>query len=319
MMVSSAPAKMILAGEHAVVYGYPALVAALDLRTSCTWEESNDDLWRILDRDGSELTWTTPELMESEAYLARCLATGVRAFPGLTPQHVVISSDVPLGSGFGSSASTAAAILGGLMALATQSVEIDRNRLFALVMEIETVMHGKPSGVDPTAVIYGGLIHFQKDANGVPHFQRLAPKQHPPLHIFYSGKPQESTREMIELVAANRTANADATAANFRSIEQEVMHMEQMFLSDAAWNEADFASSVQTLHRALVSLGVVSQKVASLIASWEQLGAAAKICGAGGKKDGCGLVLVAKAENVQRDDIRTTHISEQGVLISYQD
>jgi mevalonate kinase len=142
---ASAPGKVLLLGEHAVVYGHPALAAALDLRVMVEVEE-HPTLAR-LDLPGGFPVPST--VLDAVGKLAR--AAGHRG--GFV---IKVRSDLPLGGGLGSSAA-----LGVALARAFKP-GVGPDEAAELAMHLERVLHGAPSGVDPAICARGGVIEFVK-------------------------------------------------------------------------------------------------------------------------------------------------------------
>ena len=131
-MIGRAPGKVILLGEHAVVYGEPALAAAIGRNVTVFVERAD-----------------TVESPEPVVAIAREAGwTG-----GFT---VRIESEIPFGSGLGSSAA-----LGVALARAFKP-GCSADEAARLAMHLERAVHGKPSGVDPAVCAHGGVIFFQK-------------------------------------------------------------------------------------------------------------------------------------------------------------
>jgi mevalonate kinase len=144
-VIASAPGKVLLLGEHSVVYGHPALAAALDLRV--TVEVEPDDSVARLDLPGG---FPVPAaVLDAVGILAR--AAGHRG--GFV---VKVRSELPLGGGLGSSAA-----LGVALARAFKP-GCEPEEAAALAMHLERVLHGSPSGVDPAICARGGVIEFIK-------------------------------------------------------------------------------------------------------------------------------------------------------------
>ena len=143
--MASAPGKVLLLGEHAVVYGHPALAAAIDLRVTVEVEPKADVI--RLELPGG---FPVPQaVLDGLGNLAR--AAGHRG--GFVAK---VRSDLPLGSGLGSSAA-----LGVALARAFKP-GCDAEEAAALAMHLERVLHGAPSGVDPAICARGGVIEFVK-------------------------------------------------------------------------------------------------------------------------------------------------------------
>lgn len=156
-MNASAPGKVILLGEHAVVYGQPALAAALSRGVGVAVE----------DGAGAELILphglaATGELLDGVVELAR--AAGRRR--GFVAR---VRSDIPLGGGLGSSAALGVALARGFCLAEGRRCEPDEAARLAL--HLERVLHGAPSGVDPAVCARGGVILFERPellTRGVP-------------------------------------------------------------------------------------------------------------------------------------------------------
>ncbi|HCH66213.1 MAG: mevalonate kinase [Deltaproteobacteria bacterium] len=164
-----APAKLIVTGEHSVVYGHPALAVAVDRWTHVrlTRLESAQPT-TVRSRDTSP----TPALVAALGTLIP--ASGVA---------VDISTDIPIGRGMGSSASLALAAVRAWLALSSRKASFDavNNQVFA----IEQVFHGTPSGVDHGVMMRGGVVRFEKTSAG-PRLQAV-PTPTLPLVVFDSG------------------------------------------------------------------------------------------------------------------------------------
>jgi mevalonate kinase len=156
---ASACGKIILLGEHAVVYGFPAVaVPVRSLRTRAELDEGRAPL-RIeaplirLDAPMADLPAGHP-LVECIRRTAEALG---RAAPG---GRLTITSDIPVASGLGSGAAVSTAIVRVLAAAAGRDLppaEVSR-----IVFAIEQIYHGTPSGVDNTVIAYERPIHFRR-------------------------------------------------------------------------------------------------------------------------------------------------------------
>ena len=159
---TSAPAKIILFGEHAVVYGHPAIAAPVDtLRARARVEKAPPDSGVTIlipsigqrlhvnpyeDTIDNTLTFTVRQTLET---------LEIAHHPDLI---IILESDIPIASGLGSGAAVSAAIARAL------SHAIDRpfsdDALNDLVYTIEKRHHGTPSGIDNTVIVYEKPIYF---------------------------------------------------------------------------------------------------------------------------------------------------------------
>ena len=136
----SAPGKLILFGEHAVVFGEPALATAIDLRAEVFARPHTEWL-----ADGRELS--DPRYAYVNAAVERVGST--------KPLWIEVRSQVPEGSGLGSSAAVSVATLG---ALHRMRGSFDAARIAADAFEVETAVQGRASPTDTTTATAGGAI-----------------------------------------------------------------------------------------------------------------------------------------------------------------
>ena len=158
---ASAPGKVILFGEHAVVYGRPAIAAPLSqVRTRAT----------VTERDGQGILLAAPDINKryllSEASEGDPFARAVRLVldmlsrpvePALT---VKVQSDLPIASGLGSGAAMAAAVIRALHKHMSPGAELTDEQVSNLTYQVETILHGTPSGIDNSVVSAEKPIYF---------------------------------------------------------------------------------------------------------------------------------------------------------------
>lgn len=234
----SAPAKLILSGEHSVVYGFPAIIAAIDLRLS----------------------------MEAKG------------------KKKIVKSNIPIGCGLGSSAAYAAA------ASALRAKNWNFENINRQAYKMEKRQHGNPSGVDNTASVYGGLLWYRKEAEGLKTFSPIKViGKLPRFFLINTGKPKESTKDMVLKVAVLKKKNPREVVRILSAMEAVTRKLLQYFLAEAKYDISDLIKQNQRL---LEKLGVVSPSTKKLIRKIEKIGGAAKISGAGGRKDKSGIIIV---------------------------
>lgn len=157
MTTASAPGKIILFGEHAVVYGRPAIaVPVAQVRAEATVIPSRDTV-RILAPDiGRELELTTAPVDNALASIVRftCERLQVKA-AGFT---VEVHSTIPVARGLGSGAAVSVAIARALTSFFGQ--ELSAEDISGLAYRVEVLHHGTPSGVDNTVIAYAQPIYF---------------------------------------------------------------------------------------------------------------------------------------------------------------
>lgn len=164
---SSAPGKVILFGEHAVVYGEPAIavpVTEVEARASVVPAET-----------GSGLTVVAYDLGESfaldQAPKGEPLAMAARLtldFLGVSPPDATLTvrSTIPIASGLGSGAAVSTALVRALAHFLGHALE--PAEVSTLVYEVEKIHHGTPSGIDNTVIAYERPVYFVSTATSGP-------------------------------------------------------------------------------------------------------------------------------------------------------
>ncbi|GAB4420572.1 MAG: mevalonate kinase [Anaerolineae bacterium] len=162
MIEATAPGKIILFGEHAVVYGRPAIaVPVADLQAKATLSPADPGTgFRIiapdLGRDYS-LAQAGPDDPLAVIVQATLRRLGQADLPEATLQ---ISSTIPLGRGLGSGAAISTAITRAIAQFFNQPLA--PTEISALVFEVEKLYHGTPSGIDNTVVAFAQPVYFIK-------------------------------------------------------------------------------------------------------------------------------------------------------------
>ena len=328
----SVPAKLILSGEHAVLYGAPALSLAIDLPTQCTldFKAANQSKIEIhlLDYQQHQAwsfnqAWQQAQVIATRYHQFQQQQLGIRQVcqspfdlvllclfyvnqcSPLTPGHwrLEIQSNAWVGRGLGSSA---AVIVSVLAALFKQQQLDDPNALLQMAKTIESYQHGQSSGLDPITIFHGGLLRYQ----------RGEALQHLPNHplqawLIDSGEPQSTTGECV---AAVKTHYAQDTTLWQRFADcTQLMHL--------AWLQQNQAALKQAVHinqQLLTTIGVVPPKVTAFIAALQQQDLAAKICGAGSINGDAAGVIMAIGLNDPSDLCRQWGYRCQAIQLQQQ-
>ncbi|HVQ35292.1 MAG TPA: hypothetical protein VMT33_04725 [Candidatus Bathyarchaeia archaeon] len=297
----SVPGKAILLGEHAAVYGHPALVTAVDLRLTATAVATGDATIAI---EGSGEFRTGP-MPAAEAivlsggdeapgnrlaYLACGAALAHAHAAAATGVALRIASGIPPGSGLGSSAALAVGVVAAV--LAALGLRPSPGTVARIAKQVEARQHGRPSGVDVEAVLRGGTLWCRRTGEGTLHCEPLppAPASLGRLELFHTGVPLESTGDMVAAVARLRERDPRRVNAAMGAIDAATREARDVL---GGGGEAD-RSILPLLARAeaaLEAIEVVPPHVARAIREIEAQGGAAKVSGAGGRARGAGLVL----------------------------
>lgn len=160
-MNASAPGKIILFGEHAVVYGRPALavpVTQVHVDVDIA-DSSREGIWIHAPDVNLRAEWLS---LPSDHPIASVLhnfffAFGISPFPSL---DISITSTIPVASGLGSGAAVTVALIRALSSHLGKSMTDEQVNAFAY--EIEKLHHGTPSGIDNTVITYARPVYFIK-------------------------------------------------------------------------------------------------------------------------------------------------------------
>lgn len=168
----SAPGKIILFGEHAVVYGQPAIAAPVsDLRAWATVSDAPAGATAaarpgvyIAAPDLGEEHWLTDSDEDDALAAAIRLVQRTLELDALPPLHIHVHSEIPIAGGLGSGAATAAALIRAL-ARHLQRPELATDESVSdLTYDVEKIHHGTPSGIDNTVVALEKLVYFVRGA-----------------------------------------------------------------------------------------------------------------------------------------------------------
>ena len=304
-MKAVAPGKLILSGEHAVVYGKPAIAMAID----------RSAVFELTPQAGDKISFDLPGVEDSESFTLMALRdlkrriekkyhefvdgdVGIGYVLGAPADlfrfafiHTLdglhrtldsgiamkLRSSIPVGCGMGSSAAT---VLSEIRAMGHYlRVDFKPEWYYEYSLEAEKLQHGKPSGVDSYISLHGGCARFQ---NGAAH-----PMSLPRMKMFMvqTGIPKSTTGESV--MDVERNFESSSIWSEFEDVTQ-------------AFEQAIKANDQQRIHwlvrennRLLSAIGVVPKPVQQFIREVEQWGGSAKVCGAGSVTgDSGGIVLV---------------------------
>jgi mevalonate kinase len=276
-VTGSAPGKAILFGEHAVVYGYPAIavpirgvavqatvsVLAGDEPGSVTIEAPDIDYAAQLDSQRLD----DPLQLAVKLALEECSGGQLQALT------LRIVSDIPVASGMGSSAAVSVAILRGVAAHFGTTITAERTS--ELAYEVEKLHHGTPSGIDNTVIAFGRSIYFVKDVT----LEQIRVPRPFTLLLGDTGKPSP-TRELVAAVRQRWLAEREPVEAVFRSIGE----LSRQARAAIETGEISALGPLMSRNQSLLQeIGVSSPELDQQIEAALEAGAlGAKLSGAGG-------------------------------------
>jgi len=297
-MKVSAPGKVHLIGEHAVVYGEPAIIAAIDKRCFVDATKNADLIVRTPEAESiydiNDVTYFVNELrnlwhkcadkkdfseifkiMKEDPFNVVKAAVG-EVLMNLnidTGAEIEIKSDIPVGMGLGSSAAFSVAIVKAVSDLYDKG--IINEEVNGIAYSIEKYMHGTPSGGDNSTCCYGGLVWFQKTMQGnviksldIPRLENF--------FLVYIGKPEKTTGELVQQVRDLKEDYRQPRIADIGRATHEMLD---------ALNRKDKEKMKECINRVqknLAEISVSTKDIDDVCKAVRSIGGAAKLCGAGG-------------------------------------
>jgi mevalonate kinase len=270
--IGTAPGKLILFGEHSVVYGQAALGVALAKGVRVQLRRGSG---RVEARLGEGLRAPGVDLRATPERLVHA-ALGDRS----KELDTEIEIDLPPLAGLGTSAALAVAVLRAKHAL--DDVTLDPEAVLDLAIGVEDVAHGKSSGLDPAICLWGGLVEFQrKESTQKPSYKvrRVQPVSSFHLVVGVHGT-HGGTAERVRRMAEIRHELPSAFDASMKALGAIAKSGSRALLQgdlEVAGRAMDLA------HGVLLGFGLVSEEVDRLTRCARKAGAlGAKMSGAGG-------------------------------------
>lgn len=302
MVTVSAPGKVHLIGEHSVVYGKPAIIAAVGLR--CYVDAEKSDNVTFESRDFGNADYPAKDVLETaeragklweegrskgnfSSLFAYCrtdrltplvIATGIALKRSAAERGIRlrIKSEIPTGSGLGSSSAIAVSLSKAVAE--AYGKKLSNEEINETAFEIEKINHGNPSGGDNSACCFGGLIWFQKNSpkNIIMPFNAGASRMLDKFVLVHTGRPVKTTGELVQAVG---DLPESYRSRRISKLEELTRGMRQALETDESGRVGEIIREAQ---RILAELGVSTDKINNLAAEVGKIGGAAKLCGAGG-------------------------------------
>ncbi|MCF8885189.1 MAG: mevalonate kinase [Nitrososphaerota archaeon] len=292
---ASSPGKIILFGEHFVVYGKPAIVSAIDLRAKVKIQPTSEPQVKL--SNGS----THNPAVKAAEYILQELKINL----GLI---IDIESTIPPSAGLGSSASISVASAAATSLLLLDRIDLDLVREAAFVGE--KLVHFNPSGIDTSIALYGGSGLYTRAESLKPiniSIDRLL--------VIDTGKTRK-TGEMVKKVREFYEENKE----KFKEILEEYDEILNSVLdSFKNRNLEDIGKLMLRNQELLREIGVSCEEIEKAIKTALDAGAyGAKLTGAGG--GGCVVALIdedrlEKAVSMisEKFKVYTPRLSAEGV------
>jgi mevalonate kinase len=275
MTLASASGKAILFGEHAVVYGQPAIAVPLShIRVTVQVENLDPGTTGVLidAPDIRQSTWLHEADGDDPLASAVSLTLEELNLKAPVDVHLTIRSQLPIASGLGSSAAVSVAIIRALSAHLAKPLEDET--VSKIAYTVECIHHGTPSGIDNTVVAYEKPVYFIRE-----HKPELIPIS-TPLNLII-GDTGESMRTTIPVSLLRERWEKDPGTYGgwFEEIGDIVIKARTMLETGSIESLGALMDQNQTL---LEDMGLSSLELQRLIRAARKAGAlGAKLSGAG--------------------------------------
>ena len=287
--IASAPGKIILFGEHFVVHGTPAILAAIDKRVTVTSAFTDNNIIRVNSELGTlNVPVSSPyEEVKSEfrpfVYLANEMITSNQNVNGL---EITINSDIPIGVGLGSSSACCVAATASISGLFK---ELSSEENLKMSIEAEKTIFPDTSGADCTVCTYGGIIEYDK-INGS---KKNTDASNLNLLITNSMIPH-STKRSVEKVSKFKEDDEERFS-QLCALETKLIDEVNIALKNK--DLITLGLKMSENQKYLEEIQVSNDTLRGMIDSLKEISLGAKITGAG---DGGCVIALVKDENLDK-------------------
>jgi len=284
--IASAPGKIILFGEHFVVHGTKAILAAIDKRVTVTSTFTENKTIKV----NSELGilevpfWSSHEEVKSEfrpfVYLANKIINSEQNVSGL---EITIDSDIPVGVGLGSSSACCVAATASISELFN---ELSSEEILKMSIEAEKTIFPDTSGADCTVCTYGGMIEY-------PSIEKIDNTFDLNLLIVNSMIPH-NTKNSVEKVSKFKK-NDEGRFSQLCDLETKLI--DEVVTAMKNNDVTAFGLKMSENQKHLEEIQISNDTLRDMISSLKEISLGTKITGAG---DGGCIIALVKDENMDK-------------------
>ena len=280
--IAEAPGKIIISGEHFVVHGSNALAAAID-KTVKVYSETSDKN-SILSRVDNQVFNIRIKPINPVSVVRNKILEYLNRKERI---KITIESNIPRGSGLGSSSAISVATAASIASLFGE--KLYKKTLYNIAFEGEKIIHGNPSGIDVAASVYGGLILFNK--NTVPTNIDLLNKLQ--IIVSISGKTRQTSRMINHF-----TSTSNKLPYHFQSLVHSSSVLTHEAVNCLITQDLEKLGAIINFYNSILSSFGLGTKITDrMIETWLEHGAyGAKITGAGG---GGSIIAIAPLTKIK--------------------
>lgn len=287
----SAPAKLFLLGDHAVVYEGACIITAVSARLYATLTRTQDATLTLHAPDVGLGTYQKPmteifaslEKTGNSRFVESCLAVFNERYPISDGLYITTRTEFNTELGIGSSSAVVAATLFGLAQL--YEVELTHAELLELGIEAIQRVQNLGSGADLAAAIYGGTIYY---VNRSPRTVTPLPIDNLPIFAAWSGS-KVSTVNLVKEVGKLYKRRPTVVPAIIETM-LNIVEAGKTAFGERDWETVGELMNIQ--HGLLHALGVDTASLSHIVFAAQAAGAlGAKLSGAGGGD--CAVILTS--------------------------
>ena len=284
--VASAPGKIILFGEHFVVHGTKAILAAIDKRVTVTSSFTENGTIKVNSQLGTiEVSISSShEEVKNEfrpfVYLANKIINSDQNVSGL---EITIDSDIPIGVGLGSSSACCVAAVASICGLFK---ELSSEEILGMSIEAEKTIFPDTSGADCAVCTYGGMIEH-------PSIEKIDNTFDLNLLIANSMIPH-NTKNSVEKVNKFKE-NDEERFSQLCNLETKLI--DEVITAMKNNDATTFGLKMSENQKYLEEIQVSNDTLRGMISSLKEISLGTKITGAG---DGGCIIALVKDENMDK-------------------
>ena len=302
--IAKAPGKIILFGEHFVVYQNRAILGAINKYATVTTEKTNTDNILISSSLGQSSIKKDEDVSNVEKkfrpffYIAKQVIEKNNFDKGIT---IKIESDIPIGAGLGSSSACCVAAAASMLNLFNST---DEKEVLELAINAEKTIFPNTSGADCTVSVSGGIIEYQKEKG----FSKIETENEFNF-IIIDSEQVHSTDKVVERVRKFKENNSDV----FTELCSEEERLIAKALDSMKKNDLETIGKCMAQNQMfLEQIGVSNDELLSITKEIEKITFGAKITGAG--DGGCIIALTQKDDDLS-EYVNTTKYQTYQVTI----